>query len=91
MYESLSSPPNHKLQKTHPKRFHFNGQTTGFHPFSQLPTLILFYFLSQAAGLTLLALGVYTAKYGTGVGARLVQSLICFCFVSGNKQFYHTL
>lgn len=27
-------------------------------------------FFSQAAGLTLLALGIYTAKYGTGVGAR---------------------
>ena len=76
------------MEKHTLKWFHFNGQTTGFHSFSQLPTLILFYFLSQAAGLTLLALGVYTAKYGTGVGARLVPSLICFCFVSGNKQFY---
>ena len=27
-------------------------------------------FTFQAAGLTLLALGVYTAKYGTGVTAR---------------------
>ena len=27
-------------------------------------------FFPQAAGLTLLALGIYTAKYGTGVGAR---------------------
>ena len=68
------------MEKINLKRFQFNGQTIGFHCFSHLPTLILFYFLSQAAGLTLLALGVYTAKYGTGVGARLVRSLVCFCF-----------
>lgn len=45
------------------------------HPFTCQPrtkglNIIAVAFLSQAAGLTLLALGIYTAKYGTGVGAR---------------------
>ena len=45
------------------------------HPFTGQPrtkglNISAVVFLTQAAGLTLLALGIYTAKYGTGVGAR---------------------
>ena len=47
---------------------------------SAFPNVVINVMFSiQAAGLTLLALGVYTAKYGTGVTAR--SDFLC-CFSS---------
>lgn len=34
----------------------------------------MIYYIFQAAGLTLVAFGIYGAKYGTGVGARFIEA-----------------
>ena len=48
--------------------FSLDGHPSAYQP--RTARLNISAFFSQAAGLTLLALGIYTAKYGTGVGAR---------------------
>ena len=55
-----------------------SGSLNLFPPHSELATtiivIIFILYLTQAAGLTLVAFGIYAAKMGTGVAARFIEA-----------------